>query len=744
MANARLKLLLAKVIEHAVAPPVNLSPPSIEASEFRVGVQMTGLPGSWQNAQLLTYQWLMDDVAVPGATGATYTPVEADEGKVPKFRVVGYNASPDSPVTATSAPGDALAEAIPQDPLLPAAVTARFLPSTRGGHGGHRCGYGGTGYLKVTGPAAAFVTFDDIRELVPVGAFNGAPPAWTPGTDYSGTITEYADAGMTTPTGRTSVLTLRVVSTPGCTITWREGSAANNDNPSTTMVNGYQLKAALNANPGLGYTIEVRDGAILNPTGASMRLRTTYTEAQVAARAAAFTGENHVVIRPETLLGATIRCIKLEGQRLHRVDYLRFQYFKGELTSAAAQAVSSSTGVFGEIAGADHIDIWDCEISSTPNSEYGLDQFAGIYTSPTARRWRVRRNKVHDVSSGIYLQNMPTKFDFGTAWTALPTGAEDHHDSGDCYHEASFNEVYRVANDEINVTNSTGALVYGNVLYDKVTGVTPWDALSASQKLSQNSPYDTDVQPHGDSLSFDWTSCLFGSVDAPKIWNNYMSRGLGRDTMPFYTSPPYPNPDSKGYTPNANAVYNSSQGVWLSNNDNEVVARGWDGVRGSGTGYPVILKGLQVVGNCYNRDMFNGITANYVEDPIIENNSIMGCKHIPTANFIASAGRISCYNISGTQGRIRRNIGNGPSITVTYAPGGALAAFGENVILSYTATEGPSAYGSVFANPQDGPALRTQQNWSDYFRPKVGGPADQTNPIGAFKTNGDPAQLYAA
>ncbi|CAN7310330.1 hypothetical protein LJR164_001644 [Phenylobacterium sp. LjRoot164] len=738
MSRAELKLVASRGIAQAISPPVCVTPPTIEASDFRVGVPMTGLPGTWVGAEVLSYQWLMDDTPVLGATNTVYTPTAEDEGKAPSFRVEGANASPHSPTVAISEAGDAIAEEIPQDPVLPVSQTVRFMPKTRAGHGGHKCGYGGTGYLKVTGAAATYVRIDDLNQLVPVGTFGAVAPAWAAGSTYSGTLVEYADAGLTNPTGRTGALSVSVASQNGYTITWRPAPAANNDEANS------QLRTVLNGDASLGYVIEVRDGAVLNPTGADWRLRTTYTAAQTAARAAAFTGENHVVIRPETPLAATLRCIKLEGQKLHRVDYLRFQYFTGQLTSAAVQPIASTTAVFMETAGADHIDIWDCDISSTPNSEYGGDQFSGIYTTYTARRWRVRRNRVHDVMGGIYLLNSPTKFDFGTAWTALPTDQNDHHDSADCFHEVSFNEVYRVSNDEINISNSTGPLVYGNVLYDKVTGVRPWDALTAQQKLTGNSPYDTNVQPHGDSLSFDWSKCLFGSVDGPKVWNNCMSRGLGRDTMPFYTSPPYPNPDSKGYVPAANKVYNSSQGVWFANNDNEVVARGWDGVRGSGTGYPVILKAPQVINNTYNRDMVNGIAVNYAENPIIENNSIMGCKNVPTANFIAAAGRISCNNISGTQGRIRRNIGNGPSISVSYAAGGSLASYGENIFVSYTATTGDTAYGSVWNDPVDGPSLRHLADWQAHYRAKVGGPADQSSPIGAFKTNGDPVQLYAA
>lgn len=741
MASAFLKLILSRTQQQAVAPPVCVTLPSIEASDFRVGVAMTGLSGAWVGAQLLTFQWYMDGEPVPGATSAAYTPMPADEGKVPTFEVTGINASPQSPTVAVSEDGDPIAEEIPQDPILPAAVTARFLPSTPGGFGGHRCGYGGAGYLKVTGAAATYVKFDDINELVPVGSFNSAAPGWTPGSNYSGTITEYSDAGMTVPTGRTSVLTLAVASTPGITVTWRAGSAANNDTSST-----FQLRTAYGKNSALGWRIEVRDGAVINPDGLDCRMRSAYSAAQVAARAASFTGENHVVIRPETPVtgAAHITRLKFDGQKLHRCDYIRVQYFgSGLIAGMNGGVIDSNIAVFGETDGADHIDIWDCDISSTPNSEYGSDQFAGINTTGAARRWRVRNNKVHDVAKGIYLQNSAYKRDWSTL-ASLPTGQSDHHDSADAYHEITANEVYRVSIDEINVTNATGARIVGNWLYDKKTGVTPWDALSAANKLTRNSPYDTSVQPHGDAIPCDYKSCQYGSVDGVIIWGNYISRGEGRDSMPFYTSPPYPNPDSKGYTPNAAAVYNSSQGVFLANNDPESAARGWDGVSGSGTGYPTILKNPQVVGNCYSRDMVNAITMSYVENPIIENNTCLAVKYVPTANFISAAGRVSCWNISGTQGRIRRNISNGPSIATSLEAGASLASFGENIFHSYGATSGDTSYGAIWNDPQDGPALRSIDDWLAHYRAKAGGPADATNTIGAISKTGEPLRQYAA
>ncbi|MFY0406649.1 carboxypeptidase regulatory-like domain-containing protein [Solicola sp. PLA-1-18] len=54
-----------------------------------VGFTLTAAPGAWQGLDLsLSYQWLRNGVAIPGATAKTYTPTSADTGKTLTVRVL--------------------------------------------------------------------------------------------------------------------------------------------------------------------------------------------------------------------------------------------------------------------------------------------------------------------------------------------------------------------------------------------------------------------------------------------------------------------------------------------------------------------------------------------------------------------------------------------------------------------------------------------------------------------------------
>lgn len=76
--------------------------PSVTGQPF-VGKPLTAHPGTWNaDAPTFAYQWLVDGRAVPGATGTTYTPGAADEGKPVAVRVAASVAQAMDPGTATS------------------------------------------------------------------------------------------------------------------------------------------------------------------------------------------------------------------------------------------------------------------------------------------------------------------------------------------------------------------------------------------------------------------------------------------------------------------------------------------------------------------------------------------------------------------------------------------------------------------------------------------------------------------
>ena len=82
--------------------------PSVSGTP-RVGVELTAVPGTWDEGTTLTRQWYADDVAVDGATGSTYTPTADRLGDRISVAVTGSKAGWTT-VTRTSEATSAVAE----------------------------------------------------------------------------------------------------------------------------------------------------------------------------------------------------------------------------------------------------------------------------------------------------------------------------------------------------------------------------------------------------------------------------------------------------------------------------------------------------------------------------------------------------------------------------------------------------------------------------------------------------------
>ena len=93
----------ASVPAPAGVAPVCLAPPTIPPGPFGpppVGVPLTVQHGRWSNALSRTFQWLRNNAAIGGATGAAYTPVTADIGTTLSCTVTATNATGSSTVTS--------------------------------------------------------------------------------------------------------------------------------------------------------------------------------------------------------------------------------------------------------------------------------------------------------------------------------------------------------------------------------------------------------------------------------------------------------------------------------------------------------------------------------------------------------------------------------------------------------------------------------------------------------------------
>lgn len=83
--------------------------PTIDGTP-KVGVQLTGVPGTWDDGTALAYQWTVDGTPVEGATGLTFTPTAAQAGSVVRFAVTSSKTDYET-TTRTSDPSAAVAGA---------------------------------------------------------------------------------------------------------------------------------------------------------------------------------------------------------------------------------------------------------------------------------------------------------------------------------------------------------------------------------------------------------------------------------------------------------------------------------------------------------------------------------------------------------------------------------------------------------------------------------------------------------
>ena len=85
------------------AAPANGSVPTITGSP-EVGVPLVGSVGTWTGSPTpwFSYQWNVDGVAVPGATGNVFVPTEAHVGDPVTLTVIGFNQHGSASATSTA------------------------------------------------------------------------------------------------------------------------------------------------------------------------------------------------------------------------------------------------------------------------------------------------------------------------------------------------------------------------------------------------------------------------------------------------------------------------------------------------------------------------------------------------------------------------------------------------------------------------------------------------------------------
>lgn len=100
-------------------PPVNLTPPSVQAvTDLVVGSQLASSPGTWNPSGTQTRQWQRGATAIGGATGTNYVLVAADVGAM-----IGC------PVTTTNQDGAVTVPSNTVGPILAAEADPEQTPA---------------------------------------------------------------------------------------------------------------------------------------------------------------------------------------------------------------------------------------------------------------------------------------------------------------------------------------------------------------------------------------------------------------------------------------------------------------------------------------------------------------------------------------------------------------------------------------------------------------------------------------
>jgi hypothetical protein len=238
--------LLCKV----VAVPINTGLPTI-AGAAKVGGELAGTGGTWDYAASLSYQWLRCTggacAPINGATGQTYTPGDADEGKQLRLDVTATAAGGETD-TATSAQTGTVAGGVPLNTGAPSISGTPRQDET------------------LTGTAGAWTGVPSSFEYQWLRCSSSACNAIAGATGTTYTLAA-ADVGFT--------LRLRVRAFNGA------GSSAPADSEATGVVQRLLTQASLSIAPAptcTGVPTELSAGASKTVDGPFVRYRFVYKQ----------------------------------------------------------------------------------------------------------------------------------------------------------------------------------------------------------------------------------------------------------------------------------------------------------------------------------------------------------------------------------------------------------------------------------------------------------------------------------
>ena len=342
------------------------------------------------------------------------------------------------------------------------------------------------------------------------------------------------------------------------TVLWHNGDSVSSTSGTNQLFQAYSKMA-------YGEAVRLRGGSFLNTiynTGEA-----SYHGQQVfrftcnlgtCLTPANFTGANYKVIGPEVGSVVTVGPMTLEGTGITGT-HITGLLFDGEDTAVCIQ--NTACGNF--FGGVTATYVWfdgNTMIGNT-NDTYGRSRINGIKLSLDSQNWQFSNNDISWVYNGIQV--------------AQPTGTYPADQFGTAPATTGFylgyNTFRNISKDVFDTACMHHTVIEHNLFTDKTSAV----IIDANYW----NPFDSSHQVHSDALQMDGQSgggafaCVYQFYPGNRIEYNMVLRGIGIDSMPFWTAPPYPNPNITGSVTstsparivNAAAGLGSAQGIYASN-----------------------------------------------------------------------------------------------------------------------------------------------------------------------------------
>lgn len=493
------------------------------------------------------------------------------------------------------------------------------------------------------------------------------------------------------------------------TVRYRDGDTYNSTSGTAQL---YKAFAAGN----YGQTYVVRGGSehnTVNTTGLNGTTAARFACAVGNCNYANFNGSNHRIVRPEAGRPVLMGPIWFEGTGVGGTKFVGFT-IDGEAESynMANYMLKDATGVPGMIFEDLHI----IGSSSDPN---GKDRPGGIQVDLGGAP-HILNSTIEYVQNGIIVSmSLGTAGDVavGSVAPSAPLTV------------ITGNTMRNIGRDNLTVVCPRYLYVANNTFTDQRTEVTQGDA---GQSPPWINPFDSSRQAHSDKIQLNFQSnstnaCAWNYYPEITFVDNFFGRGIGRDDLSFYSSPPFPNPNdysgSAGYPGNNSGIpsqaktlmpdptwsLGDSQGLYSSNFAAGKPVSGGPTIRN----YVATMDAPIIEGNIITSSFNAGIALPGVRNGRVVANSVINPR-------VATSTNLETWSGFGNSGVIIDTVEGSPVIERNH---GALASsIGGNATppASQVVEVTISQYGTIFSNAAGKLSPRDAAEYRQYYRPVPG------------------------